>query len=254
MQSPPASDTVRSPDRYVVRLSGALAALLGRAEGAELPEDELLGRLREWGLITYPSPLLAPLIVEWPDVLAAGVLPWLDPTDLAMLGRVDEASRAAVVASGLPRAGATEGELLKVVDFVGSAQRLAWARHNGCPWVARTCAFAAEGGRVEVLRWAREHGCPWMEAADEDDGDFVMNCCACAARNGHLEVLQWLREQDCSCDAWTCAFAAEGGHLELMQWAREHGAPWDEDYVRALAAEGGHQDKLARWRTEHGDP
>ena len=36
-----------SPGRYVVRLSGALAALLGRAEGAELPEDELLGRMSE---------------------------------------------------------------------------------------------------------------------------------------------------------------------------------------------------------------
>jgi hypothetical protein len=63
MQSP-ASSNEESPDRYVVRLSGALAALLGRAESAELPEDELLGRLREWGLITYPSPLLAPLLEE----------------------------------------------------------------------------------------------------------------------------------------------------------------------------------------------
>jgi len=38
MQSP-ASDRARSPDRYVVRLSGALAALLGQAGGAEVPED-----------------------------------------------------------------------------------------------------------------------------------------------------------------------------------------------------------------------
>jgi chromatin remodeling complex protein RSC6 len=38
----PASDNERSPDRYIVRLSGALAALLGRDEGAELWEDELL--------------------------------------------------------------------------------------------------------------------------------------------------------------------------------------------------------------------
>jgi hypothetical protein len=56
------SNRARSPDRYVVRLAGALAALLGRAEGAELPEVELLGRLREWGLITYPSPLLGGLL------------------------------------------------------------------------------------------------------------------------------------------------------------------------------------------------
>jgi len=38
--------------------------------------------------------------------------------------------------------------------------------------------------------------------------------------------------------AQRCAYAAEGGHLEVMQWARDHGAPWDEDYVRELAAEG----------------
>jgi hypothetical protein len=35
--------SVSESDRYVVRLSGALAALLGRAEGVELPEDDLLG-------------------------------------------------------------------------------------------------------------------------------------------------------------------------------------------------------------------
>jgi len=100
MQSP-ASDRARAPDHYVVRLSAALATLLGRAEGAELPEDELLGRLRECGLITYPSPLLVPLLEEWPEVLAAEVLPRLDPTDLALFARVGPASRAVVVACGL---------------------------------------------------------------------------------------------------------------------------------------------------------
>jgi len=39
-----------------------------------------------------------------------------------------------------------------------------------------------------------------------------------------------------------------------MQWAREHGAPWDEDFVREIAAEGGHQEKLVRWLVDHGDP
>ena len=45
MLSPaPATAAAAAPPfpRYVVRLAGALAALLGRAEGAELPEDELL--------------------------------------------------------------------------------------------------------------------------------------------------------------------------------------------------------------------
>jgi hypothetical protein len=115
-----------TPTSYVVRLSGALAALLGRSEGAELPEDELLGRLREWGLITYPSPLLEGLLGgELPEVLAAKVLPRLDSTDRAMFGRVGKASRTAVVASGLPRAGATGGGVpLQLEQFVGSVERL----------------------------------------------------------------------------------------------------------------------------------
>ena len=80
MQSPaPATVAALFLHRYVVRLSGALAALLGRAEGAEIPEDELLGTLREWGLITYPSPLLGRLLEKVPEVLAAEALPRVEP-------------------------------------------------------------------------------------------------------------------------------------------------------------------------------
>jgi hypothetical protein len=282
-----ASDTERLPDRYVVRLSGALAALLGRAEGAELPEDDLLDFLRAAGLITYPSPLLRPLLVEWPEVLEAEVLPRLPLTDLALFARVGRSSRAAVVASGLPRAGTNGGALLKVEDFVGSVERLAWARDNGCRWNARTsariarsgrmevltwarehgcewdvwtCAEAAEAGHLDVLKWAREHGCPWVEV--DEDGANLRNCCACAAEGGHLDVLKWLREQDCSWDAWTCASAARGGHLEVLVWAREYGCSWvevDEDSDRyimnccALAAEGGHLETL-KWLREQDCP
>jgi hypothetical protein len=78
MQTPPAVDAEDTPDGYVVRLSGGLAALLGRAEGAEMNEDEVLDRLREAGQITYPSPLLAPLLERLPEVFAAEVLPRLD--------------------------------------------------------------------------------------------------------------------------------------------------------------------------------
>jgi hypothetical protein len=38
---------------------------------------------------------------------------------------------------------------------------LQWARANGCPWDAATCAWAAEGGHLEVLQWARANGCDW---------------------------------------------------------------------------------------------
>jgi hypothetical protein len=77
-----------SPGRYVVRLSGALAALLGRGEGAEFWEDEVLGLMREHELLTYPSPLLGGLLEKVPEVLEKEVLARLDATDHAMVARV----------------------------------------------------------------------------------------------------------------------------------------------------------------------
>ena len=153
-----------------------------------------------------------------------------------MCSRVGGACRAAVVDSGLPRAGTSEWVPLKLKRFVGSAKRLAWAKANDCPWVARTCALTAAGGHVEVLKWAREHDCEWDKKT-----------CAKAAAGGHLEVLKWAREHGCPwqedeyeneqennedtsniCAANCCALAARGGHLEVLKWAREHGCNWDE--------------------------
>jgi len=207
-----ASTRARSPDSYVVRLSGALAALLGRAEGAELPEDDLLGWLRATGLITYPSPLLGGLLEKLPEVLAAEVLPRLDPTDIAVFGRVGPASRAAVVASGLPRAsGMNGGGPLKLKAFCRSAERLAWAKANDCPWVARTFAMIA--------------------------------------RHGDLQVMRRARELDCPCAKSTCAAAAAGGHLDVLAWARKHGCPWERTSLRTRSRTVVHSLLLADiWR------
>jgi hypothetical protein len=134
MHSPAAS-----VPRHVVRLAGALAELLG---DLELPEDELLGWLREKGLITYPSPLLGRLLEELRDVFAAEVLPRLRPVDLALFAKAGPEARAAVVASGLRCwwvGGGRWGVPLKISHFVGGSVQLAWAKENGCPWVARTC-------------------------------------------------------------------------------------------------------------------
>ena len=148
MQAPSAAVTTPAaaadppPDRYVVRPAGVLAELLGPAE---LGEDELLLRLRELGLITYPSPLLEGLL-QLPGVLAAEVLALLNPTDLVLFGQANRACRTAVVAFGVPQEEAPsydinddEGTergplLLNVEDFVGSVERLAWAKERGCPW------------------------------------------------------------------------------------------------------------------------
>ena len=62
MQTPVAAAAERpSVSGYLARMSAALAALLGRAAGAELSEDELLLWLRVKGQITYP---LSPLRVQ----------------------------------------------------------------------------------------------------------------------------------------------------------------------------------------------
>ena len=96
----------RPPDRYVVRPTGVLADLLG---AAELGDDELLLRLRELGLITYPSPLLGGLLEKLSDVLEFEVLSQLDPTDVVVFGQAGRACRAAVVAFGVPQEVEVEG-------------------------------------------------------------------------------------------------------------------------------------------------
>jgi len=137
---------------------------------------------------------------------------WLnDPTDLAVLAQVGRGFLAAVVSSGLPRAGKEGAVRLKRKDFVGYVERLAWAKANGCPWDERTCAYVARGGQLEVLRWAREeHHCPWNE----------LQMCTDAATSGNLEMLRWARENNCPWDASTCSAAAKGGHLEVLRCGR----------------------------------
>jgi len=152
------------------------------------------------------SPPLLDLVERFPYLFEQKVLVHLDPIDRTFLAQTGRACRAVVAASSLPRAGTREVVLgrrvwvvrHKFTDLCTSVERLAWAKASGCPWAARTCAFVAGGGRLELLRWAREHDCPW--------------------------------------DAWTCAAAAQGGHLEVLKWARAHGCPWtaynDEFCVR----------------------
>jgi len=144
---------------------------------------------------------LLDLLERFPDLFAQKVLAHLAPIDRTFLAQAGSAYRAAVVASGLPRAGTRwmeRGRSVRMVwhwlsQFVGSVERLAWAKASGCPWTSQTCELAARGGRLDVLQWAREHGCPWDEA----------RMCAYAAEGGHLEMLKWAREQNCPWDAWT---------------------------------------------------
>jgi hypothetical protein len=114
-----------------------------------MPEDEneLLVAVKErvgevGGVGLQDSPLLSGLLHsgESADVFATLVLPSLTPTDLAMFACVSTACQAAVVRSGLPRAGTInvkfsrgtaesgvfcwQPEPLDVLNFVGSAAML----------------------------------------------------------------------------------------------------------------------------------
>jgi hypothetical protein len=86
---------------------------------------------------TYPSPLHGLLLEELPEVLAAEVLTQLGPTDLTVLMRVGPASRAEVMASGLPRTGAWRSSSR---SYAGpSSGWLKPRRMNASLWVARVC-------------------------------------------------------------------------------------------------------------------
>jgi len=252
----------------------------------EVGEDELVDKLglaglkllRATGLLTYPSPVIGRMFEELPYVFAAEVLPRLDPADRAVVAQVGPLWLAAVLASGLPCAGKSAGVPLKLNEFVGSVQRLAWAKDNGCPWVSSgcpwvsgvgfwrgICALVAEGGHLPVLKWARKHGCPWDRhtcAAAARGGRLTVlkwleykcpwgaDTCAAAAEGGHLQVLQWLREHRCPWTAETCHAAARGGHLVVLQWARGHDCPWTAETCM-YAAEYGHLDVLLWARAHH---
>ena len=216
------------------------------------------------------SPLLGRLLGQWSDVFDYEVLPLLDPTTRALLGRVGQACRDAVLRSPkLPCAGRTVGVKLQIKEFVGSVKLLAWAKENGCPWEARVCMLAAWGGHLEVLRWAREqHHCPWdartcassayggqlevLRWSREHGCEWNAGTCEMAAFGGHLDVLMWAREHHCEWDVATCNAAAQGGHLEVLKWARENHCQWDWQTC-AIAAQLGHLEIL-KWVLEHGCP
>ena len=103
-------------------------------------------------MTTDASPLLGRLLEELPYLFAAEVLPLLDRTGLALLARACWQCGEAVLSVGVVIAGDSEEGPLKVKGFLGSAELLAWARNNGCPWNERTCALAAEGGHLAALR------------------------------------------------------------------------------------------------------
>jgi hypothetical protein len=141
-------------DNKLLRGSGGATGAGGSADGAvavlsapPLDDDDA------------PSELLSPLLEEWPDLIGL-VLAGLNTTDCAVLAQVGKPWHEAVVSRGLPRTEWEGAVPLKLPDFVGSVEMLAWARDNGCPLLdVRTCEACV--GSHEAMQWTREHDCPW---------------------------------------------------------------------------------------------
>jgi len=177
----------------------------------------------------------------------------MDPIDRTFLAQTGRLCRAVVTASGLPRAG-TKPDVLgmsvwvvrhELREFCTSVERLAWAKASGCPWVARTCSYAAGGGWLEVLQWARVHDCPWDERTCEMGRSVGAPWCPEVGAGAPLPVesgkdvcIRRVRWAAGGTAVGTGArvplghrdvlSAAAGGHLDMLRWAREHGCPWNK--------------------------
>ena len=172
------------------------------------------------------SPLLGRRPGEWSHVFDAKVLPLLDPTTRALLGRVGQACRDAVLRfPKLPCAGRTVGVKLKVKEFIVSVQLLAFGpRQTGTR------------GMPGFVRWPRGPGtwrrCSGLESA--------------AARGMRRRVHNY------PWSAWSCANAALGSQLEALKWLREHHCPWDVRTVERATAAG--HDAVLQWALDNGCP
>ena len=217
----------------VEEAAAATTAAEDRSLVAASPADvdvarRVVARWRAFVVKRTACPLLD-LLQALPDLFEQEVLKRLDPTARTMLAQVGRPWRVVVLAAAgggvismgwrrrwLPRLPKGVTVRLQLREFCTSAERLAWAKANGCRWDQWTCQTAAEGGHLKVLQWAREHDCllgRWT--------------CAAAAGGGHLEVLKWLREHGCPWDKLTCEFAAHRGHLEVLKWAVDNDCPWN---------------------------
>jgi hypothetical protein len=189
--------------------------------------DDLLSSLRRYmkGLITYPSPLLGELVEKLPEVLTAVVLTKLDPADIAVVAQVGQPWLAAVVDSGVPRAGragrgAAENNdsplnILPLLRAYVSAFTLkeSHARLSHARLIpARLSNYRLIHARLCHARYRSDcllsmtflQGAPPLKLAE-----FV----------GSVGRLAWARANGCPWGKRTCALAAAGGRLEARQWS-----------------------------------
>jgi len=171
-----ASELNRCSTRGEAEEAGAAvaSAVAARPLAAPAPSSDVDVARRvvaRWrALVAERKGVLLLRLLALPDLFGQEVLKRLLSVDRTMVAQVGRPWLAAVLASGFPRSPKRVRERLQLRDFCTSAERLAWARANGCPWSlsnrnwwTNPCALAAGGGHLEALQWARQHGCPWDE-------------------------------------------------------------------------------------------
>ena len=137
----------------------------------------------------------------------------------------------------------------------GNLEMVKYCVANECPIDGRACAWAADGGHLEVLKYLREEAkAPW---------DSVT--ASWAARYGHLHILEYLVERKYDqYNALACWWAAMNGHLDCLEFLHETvKAPWD--YMAVQASHLNNHPKCVQylldndcplppgWRYEHGE-
>ena len=148
-----------------------------------------------------------------------------------------------------------DGRTIQAAARQGNLEMVKYCVANKCPVNDYACAYAADGGHLEVLKYLREEvKAPW----DSRTATF-------AAKYGHLHILEYLVERKFDkYDACACRWAAEYGHLDCLKYLHETAkAPWNYWAVEG-AHENNHPDCLQYlldnncplphgWRYEHGE-
>ena len=106
----------------------------------------------------------------------------------------------------------------------GNLEMVKYCVANECPINMNACAYAAQGGHLEVLKYLHE----------EVKAPLNSLTASFAALNGHLHILEYLVEREYDeYNEGACTFAAMNGHLDCLKYLRETAkAPWDSEAVR----------------------
>ena len=119
--------------------------------------------------------------------------------------------------------------------YKGDLNKLRWIHMHDCAVLSTyACWNAAEGGHLHVLEWLHSMNCPWTAKTCEKaaEGGHLE-----AAHNGRLEILKWLRDHGCPWDSATPTTANYHEHWDILKYAIDNGCPGSEEYADKLPPE-----------------